>query len=167
MEIATAYQRARFGQGSGDIYLDEVDCTGSETSLLLCPSDPIGKHNCRHNEDAGVACTGVILKYIAFLPIYAWSKISPTSFHYFLFIQSLQTACMVTCDWLEVAPTLKEELRFASTKFGALCVMITGTALKQWWSALSLGFHLRVSTYVIYQSRPAVLRNTVVHFKCM
>ena len=56
MKGATAYRHAHFGTGSGDIHLDNVHCTGKETALLSCPQNPIGKHNCRHSKDAGVAC---------------------------------------------------------------------------------------------------------------
>ena len=56
---ATAYSLARFGQGSGPIYLDQVGCTGSETMLGDCTSNPIGVHDCSHIEDAGVACQGL------------------------------------------------------------------------------------------------------------
>ena len=58
MKGATAFDSAYFGEGSGPIYLDAVDCTGSEAFLLTCPSDAIGVHDCSHEEDAGVACTG-------------------------------------------------------------------------------------------------------------
>ena len=58
MKGAKAYGNAHFGEGSGDIYLDDVQCTGGETELLSCISNPIGKHNCRHNKDAGVSCPG-------------------------------------------------------------------------------------------------------------
>ena len=55
---ATAYSLARFGQGSGPIYLDQVGCTGREQSLEDCTSNPIGIHDCSHFEDAGVGCQG-------------------------------------------------------------------------------------------------------------
>lgn len=38
------------------IYLDNVRCSGSEARLFDCPANPIGTHNCVHNEDAGVRC---------------------------------------------------------------------------------------------------------------
>ncbi|XP_074076013.1 soluble scavenger receptor cysteine-rich domain-containing protein SSC5D [Macrotis lagotis] len=48
----------RFGWGEGPIWLDDVACTGAEAQLANCPAAPWGKHNCAHNEDVGVTCTG-------------------------------------------------------------------------------------------------------------
>ncbi len=54
---AIAISRARFGQGTGPIVLDNVNCVGSELRLDHCPANPIGVHNCAHSEDAGVRCS--------------------------------------------------------------------------------------------------------------
>ncbi|CAI8047192.1 Scavenger receptor cysteine-rich domain-containing group B protein, partial [Geodia barretti] len=51
-----AYSGARYGQGQGPIYLDDVECFGDEESLLNCSHRGIGVHNCYHGEDAGVLC---------------------------------------------------------------------------------------------------------------
>ena len=53
---ATALSRATFGQGTGQIWLDDVRCTSTETMLIDCPASPLGTHNCAHSEDAGVRC---------------------------------------------------------------------------------------------------------------
>ncbi|XP_051864826.1 uncharacterized protein LOC127566444 isoform X2 [Pristis pectinata] len=51
-----AHGSAKFGQGSEKIWLDDVKCVGSETSLGECVINPLGKHNCNHREDAGAVC---------------------------------------------------------------------------------------------------------------
>ncbi len=55
---ALAFNSAHFGAGSGDIFLDGVGCTGSESSLLDCTRASSVSCFSGHNEDAGVRCHG-------------------------------------------------------------------------------------------------------------
>lgn len=45
-----------FPKGSGQIWLDNVECRGNEHSIYECNKREWGLHNCSHNEDAGVEC---------------------------------------------------------------------------------------------------------------
>ena len=55
-----ALTNAYFGQGTGQIVLDDVQCSGTENQLLACISAPIltVSSNCYHSDDAGVRCEG-------------------------------------------------------------------------------------------------------------
>ena len=52
------YPYAYFGQGSGDIWLDDLRCSGTESSILDCTHDGIGVYAsyCGHDDDVGVEC---------------------------------------------------------------------------------------------------------------
>ena len=56
--VLEAKKAAAFGQGKDGIWLDDVQCTGLETSILNCPHRELGENNCGHSEDAGVVCSG-------------------------------------------------------------------------------------------------------------
>ncbi|XP_071963922.1 scavenger receptor cysteine-rich domain-containing group B protein-like [Antedon mediterranea] len=47
---------AHFGEGTGPIILDDVQCEGWESSITRCPHNGIRSHNCGHSEDASVIC---------------------------------------------------------------------------------------------------------------
>ena len=55
---AAAALTSGFPSGTGVIWLDEVQCSGTETRLVDCTHPSFGTHNCGHSEDAGVRCTG-------------------------------------------------------------------------------------------------------------
>jgi hypothetical protein len=45
-----------YGQGTGPIWLDDLECTGLEEDISQCNHKGWAKHNCMHKEDAGVKC---------------------------------------------------------------------------------------------------------------
>ena len=53
-----AKSRAYFGEGSGEVWLDDVACTGMEQHLQNCSHRGWGEEDCGHDEDAGVICSG-------------------------------------------------------------------------------------------------------------
>ncbi|MGH0114543.1 UNVERIFIED_CONTAM: hypothetical protein FKN15_020454 [Acipenser sinensis] len=53
---STGGGEATFGQGNGTIWLDEVNCRGSEMHLWDCRHSPLGHNDCDHKEDAWVTC---------------------------------------------------------------------------------------------------------------
>ena len=61
---ADARTQAFFGRGEGPIFLDDVDCNGTEPQLVDCTYPGVGIHNCFHSEDAGVVCTGNTVEWI-------------------------------------------------------------------------------------------------------
>ena len=85
---AIARGSAFFGQGTGPINLDDLECNGSEERLIDCTFDPT--HNCGHGEDAGVECVGMSapLWYVYMYDFFVvWERLS-TACHLFVTVGS-------------------------------------------------------------------------------
>ena len=53
-----APRRAAYGEGRGRIWLDNMECTGTENNISECFHQGWGENNCAHSEDASVICAG-------------------------------------------------------------------------------------------------------------
>ena len=53
---ALVVSRAGYGQGAGNIWLDDVYCFGTESNISSCYHNGWGLHDCDHSEDVGVIC---------------------------------------------------------------------------------------------------------------
>ena len=73
---AVAFTNAHFGAGVGPIYLDNVDCSSSESKLLDCTSSSIVYCYRGHSEDAGVRCQGTSVLVPVCSILYVYTKIS-------------------------------------------------------------------------------------------
>ena len=52
----TAVHSAFYGEGRGQIWLDDVNCVGTEWTIGNCSHRGWGSHNCGHSGDASVKC---------------------------------------------------------------------------------------------------------------
>lgn len=50
-----AISGAAFGEGEGNIWLHDVNCTGNERALMNCAA-VTGRGSCTHSQDAGIRC---------------------------------------------------------------------------------------------------------------
>ena len=53
----SAPRAAHFGSGDGQIWLDNVQCQGHESSILNCQHAGWGVENCGRGKDASVVCS--------------------------------------------------------------------------------------------------------------
>ena len=49
---------SHFGDPPDPIFLDNLACIGTESSLMTCPRSDLGLHRCDHAQDVGVECYG-------------------------------------------------------------------------------------------------------------
>ncbi len=57
LQAIEATKLARFGQGAGMIFLDRVQCNGTEEKIIEClRGADLGISACTHANDAGVIC---------------------------------------------------------------------------------------------------------------
>jgi len=48
--------KGTFPVGTGDIWMDNIKCTGHERKIWMCPHNGWGIHNCEHTSDVGIEC---------------------------------------------------------------------------------------------------------------
>ena len=46
----------KYGEGSGNVWMSNLACNGSESSISECPHIGWGETSCIHSQDAGVTC---------------------------------------------------------------------------------------------------------------
>ena len=56
-DCCAAFEQGSGSGSSGYIWLADLACTGAESSLTSCSHYGLGRHDCSHNEDAGVTCS--------------------------------------------------------------------------------------------------------------
>ncbi|XP_052085688.1 scavenger receptor cysteine-rich type 1 protein M130-like isoform X2 [Mytilus californianus] len=62
--------------GSGRIWLDDVNCFGNERKLIYCAHPGFGVGNCNHNEDVGLYCFNMTEVQGEWSPWTTWSVCS-------------------------------------------------------------------------------------------
>jgi hypothetical protein len=66
-EALSAPAQSYFDGGTGHIMLDGVQCSGNEDKVWQCTHNGWFAHNCGHQEDASVICSGEHCEHVAHL----------------------------------------------------------------------------------------------------
>ena len=62
LAAVSSHSNAYYGQGTGKVWLDQVSCIGTESSIADCPNTGgWGNNACSHGDDAGVICAAGIM----------------------------------------------------------------------------------------------------------
>ena len=65
LDEVKAFTGSHFGHGTGPIFLDQLGCSGTESSLIDCNRFAgLGLHSCDHSQDAGVSCISKEIIYL-------------------------------------------------------------------------------------------------------
>ncbi|PVD26142.1 hypothetical protein C0Q70_13810 [Pomacea canaliculata] len=56
---AVYYDDAVYGEGTGDVHMYRMTCTGRELALSQCPSEPLPPGSCNHSMDVSIRCDTV------------------------------------------------------------------------------------------------------------
>ena len=83
---------AEFGEGTGRIWLSNVHCSGTESTLSSCNANAWGYTNCYHNQDAGVVCASKFDHISSVLQNFIFSDVSAVS----RLFNMLYSSCMQT-----------------------------------------------------------------------
>ena len=67
----------RFNISTGPVFLDRVDCTGSESSVMNCRQTTPGLSECTATEIAGVLCVGTCNTIITLFVVYNYPYFAP------------------------------------------------------------------------------------------
>uniref|UniRef100_A0AAY5EUU4 SRCR domain-containing protein n=1 Tax=Electrophorus electricus TaxID=8005 RepID=A0AAY5EUU4_ELEEL len=51
---------AAFGRGEGQVWTEELQCTGNESQIHLCPKSSTLKHDCSHDNNVGLVCADMV-----------------------------------------------------------------------------------------------------------
>lgn len=60
--VLSAPGNAAFGFETGQFWLDDINCNGTESKLSDCKAKPWGKHDCQIGEEASAVCSGDLAK---------------------------------------------------------------------------------------------------------
>jgi len=80
-ETVRAVTNAYYGRGTGRVWLDHVECTGTETSLMSCRHNSLGSvdSDCQdHSNDAGVVCADGECDFVLNINIVMWRNVCNT-----------------------------------------------------------------------------------------
>ena len=84
-----ARSKAYYGQGSGQIWLDNLNCSGNEITIGECPHAGWRMHDCEHNKDAGIECVANGNSNVYFC----------TNYFMYEVVQFPCNACISSCKW--------------------------------------------------------------------